>query len=66
MEPNSPKPFAKIISNKDLFQAIEFINSNTVEWHTQRQATLHSDYPRTTFNKQQHFVVSKIDIGTDV
>jgi hypothetical protein len=39
--------------------AIEFMFSNQQEWHQLRQVTLHPDYPKTKFEIQQHFVVSK-------
>ena len=51
---------------KDLEYALEFHASNFVYWHQERMVTLHPEYDRVNFHKDQHFIVSKIDYNKDL
>lgn len=52
---------SQIIDARDLDYAIEFMLSQTVDYHHLRQLTLHADYPKTPYEKSHHFVLSKVD-----
>ena len=55
----------KIIDAADLDSALEFIFSNSPKWHEDRQHTLHPEYPKVKYCKQQHFVLTKINNAGD-
>jgi hypothetical protein len=49
-----------------LDQALEFIFSNSMKWHMERQVTLQPDYEKVKYNPQQHFVMSKVGFNHEL